>query len=915
MHLGMSGQNHLQFKCCVCCVFVIAAAAGTALLVTLFILHRLGAPKHAKAHEGRAAVENVTVSTNLGLIEGVALQVLDKRVVAFYGVPFAQPPVGPRRYRVPQRHAPWKATFNATEREDVRCAQVAGGEYFESQTNSSADEDCLVMDIFVPSSAYYRTSRAIVVVLHGGGFRTGSNRHPLYDGRWLASVGDVVVAVPNYRLGPLGFLRSGEGAPDGPGNQGLWDQLLAIQWMRANAASFGASSNRVTLLGVDSGAVSAGLHLLSPLSRQFFERAVLAGGSPFIMSRYSAFAELDELRQLAATVCDEPPSEPASAIEKEEQALKKPSMACLRAATAEHIVESLEEFDGVSARPFGPVYGANDSAEDDFFLPTASGDSYLLPDEEGVGGAFGGKALVIGYSANEGEYFLRQFIGQWDLESADSLPRPLVRLLLDRLVLHFFGQEQLAELRTLYFGDLLADNDSSSFSSAADAYLQAASFLGDVLVKCPARMMAELSSAGGASVYFYELDYNVNALAVDEGAGLKGRWSGAPHYTDALFMLGAFLEATVDGGMVDGGHVFSTSRRMMGKVGAFARTGVPDRTRDVPWPLYRRQGREMAAISLNRLRIETLPRDERCRALARSSRWSFYGNIVESSSAAVEVVAVQVRLGRRCLSVVSIYACPKIKVPMKSLIKDICSRCPPPRILCGDFNAHHSLWSDKMVDARGKEIVDAMDAENLCVANDKKPTFFRPPNSTSVIDLRFFGNIRSYGGHEDHPTTVNFYIFRLLTIYAPMKAAIKGNVEAHEDILPVLSGVLEAGVKDSECKKEKLHARLERKLEELCFALPDTSTMAALPSTSKDQHYSKATTEYSVIYYLAGYTVHKISKRNGCLSCLADIQSDAPNMPAAWLTFARSFKEMSLEHPTEDVPVLEMHRKHNIKGT
>ncbi|KAH6926680.1 hypothetical protein HPB50_021195 [Hyalomma asiaticum] len=57
------------------------------------------------------------------------------------------------------------------------------------------------------------------------------------------------------------------------------------------------------------------------------------------------------------------------------------------------------------------------------------------------------------------------------------------------------------------------------------------------------------------------------------------------------------------------------------------------------------------------------------------------------------------------------------------------------RVLCGDFNAHHSLWGDKMVDARGKEIVDAMDAENLCVANDKKPTFFRPPNSTSVIDL------------------------------------------------------------------------------------------------------------------------------------------------------------------------------------
>ncbi|XP_070389324.1 cholinesterase-like [Dermacentor albipictus] len=613
---AMSVRMDQQFRFCVCCVFVFAVAAGVALLVALFVLHRAGASGDAKSREGRVAEENLTVSTNLGPIRGVALQVLDKKVVAYYGVPYAQPPVGARRYRVPQRHAPWSDTFNATEPEDVRCAQVAGGEYFESQANASAEEDCLSIDVFVPKSAYDRSSRPIVVVLHGGGFRTGSNRHPLYDGRWLAGVADVVVAVPNYRLGPLGFLRAGEGKPDAPGNQGLWDQLLAMQWVRANAASFGASPAALTLLGVDSGAVSAGLHLLSPLSRQFFERAVLAGGSPFVMSRYSAFAELDELRQLAATVCDEPQT--GLEAEKDEQPLRKSAMACLRAAAAEHIVGSLDEFNGVNARPFGPIYGANDTAEDDFFLPTAAGDSYLLPDEEGVGGAFGGKALVIGYAANEGEYFLRQFVDQWDLESADSLPKPLVRLLLDRLLLHFFGPEQLAELRALYFGDLLADNDGASFSSAADAYLQAASFLGDVLVKCPARMMAELASAGGASVYFYELDYNVNALAMDEGAGLQGRWSGAPHYTDAIFMLGVFLGREV----ADGSHILATSRRMMGKVGAFARTGVPDRTRDVPWPLYRKPQREMAAISLNRLRIEHVPSSERCRRLALYSRWS-----------------------------------------------------------------------------------------------------------------------------------------------------------------------------------------------------------------------------------------------------------------------------------------------------
>ncbi|KAL3242003.1 hypothetical protein MRX96_021538 [Rhipicephalus microplus] len=130
---------------------LIATAVGVTVLVTLSVLHRKAESGHAKAHESRSIKENFTVSTNLGSIEGVMLQVLDRRVVAFYGVPYARPPVGPHRYSMPQRHAPWKATYNATEKEDVRCAQVAGGEYFEPYSNASAEEDCLNMDIFVPS--------------------------------------------------------------------------------------------------------------------------------------------------------------------------------------------------------------------------------------------------------------------------------------------------------------------------------------------------------------------------------------------------------------------------------------------------------------------------------------------------------------------------------------------------------------------------------------------------------------------------------------------------------------------------------------------------------------------------------------------------------------------------------------------
>ncbi|XP_077532701.1 cholinesterase-like [Haemaphysalis longicornis] len=604
-----------KFVICVCCVFVVAVSVGFALLLTLYAMHH---PPEGTPAARRQPEENLTVATSLGQVRGVSLRVLETDVVAFYGVPYAEPPVGTRRFRVPKRHAAWAATLDATRREDVRCPQVATDDYFRPPTNSSDDEDCLRVDVFVPRSPYDRSStRAMVVVLHGGSFGTGSNRDPLYDGSWLAAGADVVVAVPNYRLGPLGFLRAEE--KNAPGNQGLWDQLLALQFLRDNAAAFGARQGHVTLLGVDSGAVSVGLHLLSPLSRQFFSRAFLLGGSPFVMSRFSAYAEQDEVEQLGTVMCAGPPT--ADGEDTWDATTPKPPptalMSCLRQAPAGRIVANLEEFNGVHARPFGPLYGSNDT-EDDFFLSTATGD-LLLPDEEGTPATFAGKTLVLGYATNEGEYFLRQFFGQWQLEKAETLPRPLVRLLLERLVLHFFAAEEVATVSQLYFADILAA-DGSSFS-AAEAYASAAEFLGDVLVKCPTRLMADVIARGGGSVYFYEFDFNINALTLREDAELRGQWRGAPHYADALFSLGAVVNQPPE----DEAGARATSLRMMGKVGAFARTGVPDRTRDIPWPLYRTHGdaprRQMAIITLNRLRISQLRNGNRCRHLGKLSRW------------------------------------------------------------------------------------------------------------------------------------------------------------------------------------------------------------------------------------------------------------------------------------------------------
>ncbi|CAH1981039.1 unnamed protein product [Acanthoscelides obtectus] len=142
--------------------------------------------------------------------------------------------------------------------------------------NTPLSEDCLYINVVVPKPR--PKNAAVMVWIFGGGFYSGTNTLDVYDHNILVSEENVILVSMQYRVASLGFLYFG--TSDVPGNAGMFDQMMALQWIKDNIAHFGGNPNNITLFGESAGAVSVSLHLLSPLSRNLFSQAIMQSGSP-----------------------------------------------------------------------------------------------------------------------------------------------------------------------------------------------------------------------------------------------------------------------------------------------------------------------------------------------------------------------------------------------------------------------------------------------------------------------------------------------------------------------------------------------------------------------------------------------------------------------------------------------------------
>ena len=218
---------------------------------------------------GRVAADP-QVDAPAGVVRGTA----EGALRVFRGIPYAQPPVGPLRWRPPVPLARWKGVRPATEF-GAACHQPPprlSNIYVGLPVPKS--EDCLTLNIWTPANA---KNAAVFFWIYGGALQSGSSRDPMYDGKRLAERGVVVVSI-NYRLGVLGWLAhpelSAESRDSVSGNYGLLDQIRALTWVKDNIAAFGGDPANVTIAGESAGALSVMYLMASPLARGLFAKGI-----------------------------------------------------------------------------------------------------------------------------------------------------------------------------------------------------------------------------------------------------------------------------------------------------------------------------------------------------------------------------------------------------------------------------------------------------------------------------------------------------------------------------------------------------------------------------------------------------------------------------------------------------------------
>nr|XP_019046957.1 hypothetical protein I302_03563 [Kwoniella bestiolae CBS 10118]OCF25887.1 hypothetical protein I302_03563 [Kwoniella bestiolae CBS 10118] len=397
----------------------------------------------------------------------------------YLGVPYAQPPIGSKRFRTPEPYV-YTEDLQVTEHAPA-CLQVP---------NTTAD-------------GIYGMSEDLVVYIHGGSFIEGTAS--IYNASWLVARSQeidkpVITVVANFRLGVIGFGYGSGFAENNAANLALRDNIAALRWVGEHIEAFGGDPQKVTVLGGSLGAVAISLLYLNP-EFDLFRSAIMSSGaqnSPPMGPTDSTWEDSYQ-RLLEITNCTLP--------DHAETAFE-----CLRCLPAEVLLEA--QF----ALQADPRWSTSF-----IFAPSIDGD--LIPKspfellEEG---RFAKIPFIAGNVKDEGTYFTSPQVNSSSLFAVLNAIEPVdpAEMLLEKLVKVYTDNPALG-----------SPFDTANETFGLDPrFKQSAAIFGDVAFQGPRRhFLRSASRYGLEDIWTYQFEQ----ISPDRPAYL-----GVSHATDVPYFFG-----------------------------------------------------------------------------------------------------------------------------------------------------------------------------------------------------------------------------------------------------------------------------------------------------------------------------------------------------------------------------------------
>ncbi len=213
-------------------------------------------------------------------LQGAVRGVVEGDMIAFKGIPYARPPVGPLRWKATEVVEPWTGIRDGSSFGAI-CPQIIG-------TDVKGNEDCLTINVWRPRAQPPRPLPVMVWLTGGGNHSLSGQGTPgfggvTYSGEKLVPE-DVIFVSYNLRLGVLGFLAHATLDAERPekvsGNYGSLDQVAMLRWIRANIAAFGGDPDKVFLFGTSAGGGNICALMTSPLTRGLVHGVAMQSSVP-----------------------------------------------------------------------------------------------------------------------------------------------------------------------------------------------------------------------------------------------------------------------------------------------------------------------------------------------------------------------------------------------------------------------------------------------------------------------------------------------------------------------------------------------------------------------------------------------------------------------------------------------------------